>query len=620
MIRYSTAGLFIAAVFLIQWPVSGIQASTTQEQTAEEKAAAQKKAEEKAAAEKAAAEKEAAEKAEAQAARRKSEEKLTDTQKTDFIRRMQVEAFLTDRSELGYWGLDPANYFGWKSHSNRLIPVYTYGTKNAGAGVDLSSWMGENSPYRSESALARIYGYVPEKTVDPSATWMDQTNIYDLQMAGVAAGKKHVFLIIFDGMDWQTTQAAGIFNSGVVYTEGKGHGTFFQEYDAAGTAQFGYMVTSPHNEGTDVDPTTQTVKNPGGKMRGGYYAPAAGATPWDAASDPGYLISKPKEGNPNHAYTDSSSSACSMTAGQKLFNGAINVDPSGAPFSTIAHRLQEQGWSVGAVSSVPISHATPAAAYAHNVSRDDYQDLTRDMLGLASVQHPNHPLSGLDVVIGGGWGATKKKDEDQGANFVPGNVYLTDSDLQAVDVRNGGRYVTAVRTPGKNGRDLLASAARAAVSGKHRLLGFFGNAAYSGHLPFTTADGQFDTVEGANRKVEKYSPADIHENPNLSQMSEAAIEVLSQNPKGFWLLIEPGDVDWANHDDNLDASIGAVNSGDAAVRTVVNWVEQNSNWNESLVIVTADHGHLFNLVRPELLLRKTHEESAKEAAGAAPGN
>ena len=58
---------------------------------------------------------------------------------------------------------------------------------------------------------------------------------------------------------------------------------------------------------------------------------------------------------------------------------------------------------------------------------------------------------------------------------------------------------------------------------------------------------------------------------------------------------------WANHDNNIDNSIGAVNSGDAAVKVITNWVESNSNWEESLLIVTADHGHLFFLKSPELL-------------------
>ena len=522
---------------------------------------------------------------------------------SDFIRHLQAEAAAEKKSPLGYWGIDPEDYFGWTTHSNRLIPVYTFGTKGAGKGVDINSYRGKNSPYRSEDALRRIYGYLPEDSVDPEAKFMDQTNIADIQTAGADAGKKHIFLVVFDGMDWQTTQAAAIYNSGVIYTKGKGAGTHFQDYDAAGTAQFSFMVTSPHNEGAEGDATTQSVKNPGGKIRGGYNAKYAAATPWAKPADPGYLIAKPKEGNPRHAYTDSSSSASSMTAAIKTYNGGVNVDANGAPVTTIAHRLQEQGFSVGAVSSVPISHATPAAAYAHNVTRQDYQDLTRDMIGRPSVQHPEHPLPGLDVVIGGGYGTVKPTGKDQGDNYVSGNIYLADDDLKAVDVKNGGKYVTAVRTEGQSGADLLAAAAEQAVKGKHRLLGFFGVGQYNGHLPFATADGAYDPAPGVGKKGEVYSDGDVTENPTLRQITEAAIEVLSQNDKGFWLMVEAGDVDWANHDDNIDCSIGAVNSGDAAVKAITDWVEKNSNWNESLLIVTADHGHMWNLTDPSLLLK-----------------
>jgi len=66
-------------------------------------------------------------------------------------------------------------------------------------------------------------------------------------------------------------------------------------------------------------------------------------------------------------------------------------------------------------------------------------------------------------------------------------------------------------------------------------------------------------------------------------------------------MVEPGDVDWASHDANLDNAIGAVNDGDAAVKVITDWVGEHSNWQESLLIVTADHGHYLNPARPELL-------------------
>ena len=539
----------------------------------------------------------------------------------DHIRDLQTKAIEANKAEFGHWGVDPNNYKLWGTHSNRLIPVYTFGTltndtpPNRPGPVDLRNFSGANSPYRSEPALKRIYGRVPSHTVNPHAEYLDQTNIHDLQMAGFASGKKHVFLVIFDGMDWQTTLAAAIHKTqSVSYTIGRGSGLHFQDYRAGGTTQFGFMCTSPHNHGTKTDPNTQTVLNPGGTMFGGYSVGRGGPNPWTPGTDPLYLISKSTDKEFQHAYTDSSSSAASMTCGIKTFNDGVNIDPTGAPVRTIAHWAQDQGYAVGAVTSVPISHATPAAAYAHNVERDDYQDLTRDMLGLKSIAHPMEPLSGLDVLIGAGHGDVRKTDlvaatttepakNPQGTNFVPGNVYLTDADLAAVDAKHGGKYVTAIRTPGVNGRQRLAEAAREAAAQRQRLLGFYGTAKFK-HLPFATADGRFDPTGGraVAAKTEVYEPADLDENPLLTDMTSAAIAVLSKNPKGFWLMVEAGDVDWANHDNNIDSSIGAVLSGDDAVKTITDWVEAHSNWTESLVIVTADHGHYLFLEKPELLI------------------
>jgi len=521
----------------------------------------------------------------------------------DHVRELQQQAIAGGKADFGHWGTDPDNYTHWRSHSNRLIPIYTFGTKDAGDGIDLDSYRGENSPYRDEAKVRRLYGRVPERTVNPAADWMDQTNVADIQRAAAAAGRRHIFLVVFDGMDWQTTQAAAIVNEGTVcYSEGKGRGTHFQTYDADGTAQFHYCVTSPHNEGTDVDADAQTVKNPGGTIFGGYDASVGGATPWAIPADAGYLIGKPAEGSPKHAYTDSASSAASLTAGIKTFNNAINVGAAGEQVSTVAHELQDRGWATGAVSSVPISHATPACAYAHNVTRNDYQDISRDMLGLPSIAHSEQPLAGMDVVIGGGYGRRGDEGKSQGTNYEAGNVYLADSDLQRVSTDNGGRYVTAVRTPGKDGSRLLRDAATRAREGHHRLLGFFGVGAFNGHLPFQTADGRYDPVPGNGKKAEENSTADVFENPTLADMTEAAISVLETNDTGFWLMVEAGDVDWANHDNNIDNSIGAVNSGDAAIRVITNWVERNSDWTESLVIVTADHGHMLQLTKPELLV------------------
>lgn len=523
---------------------------------------------------------------------------------TCHIARLQAAAIEQGRADFGHWGVDPENYMDWGSHSNRLIPVYTFGTKQAPQGVSLSHYTGTHSVYRNADGIRALYGRLPSATHNPKAEYCDQTNIYDLQLAGLLAGKKQIFLVIFDGMDWQTTQLAAIVKTGrIPYTSGRGTGLHFQDYTAGGTTEFGWMVTSPHNEGTKTDVNTQTVLNPGGAVFGGYDPASGGSTPWAIAPDFGYPITKPAENGQKHAYTDSSCSASSMTAGLKSYNNAVNVDYAGNQVQTIAHQAQERGYAVGAVTSVPISHATPAAAYAHNVHRDDYQDLTRDMLGLKSISHPEQPLPGMDVIISGGYGDESEKHTGNGDNFVPGNVYLTSADLHAVDVRHGGKYVTAVRTAGIPGGKALQAAAEQAASQQKRLLGFYGNGAYKGHLPFQTANGDFQPVVGRSKKAEVYEPADLEENPTLAEMTQAAITALAPR-KNFWLMVEPGDVDWANHDNNIDNSAGAVFSGDAAVKVITDWVETHSNWDDALLIVTADHGHYLNLTRPELLVKK----------------
>lgn len=520
-------------------------------------------------------------------------------QTQDPIAKLQVDAVKSNQSNWGYWGPNPDVYSSWKTHSNRLIPVYTFG-------IDLKAVSGANSPYRDDKSIQRIYGYLPEQTVNPQAEYFDQTDVYRLQESAVAAGKKRVILFVFDGMDWQTTRAAAIAKLGkVAYHEGRGQGLTFLDYRGTDT-DFGYFVTSPHNNGTAVNVDKQTVKNPGGQVHGGYDAALCGDAPWGTITDPDYPIGKSEK--TTHVYTDSASSATSMTTGIKTYNSAINVDATGAGVAPIARTLQEQGFAVGVVTSVPISHATPACAYANNVHRNDYQDLTRDLVGLPSVSHPAG-LPGVDVLIGGGWGIEKDKDAAQGENFVPGNKYITAEDLAAINVVNEGKYVIAQRTNGTAGvKNLQAAVAEANIKGQ-RLFGYFGVAL--GHLPFQTADGNYDPVVSFGNpkpaEAEVYSEADLHENVKLKDMALAAINVLDSRSDRWWLMVESGDVDWANHSNNIDNSIGAVHSGDDAFASIVRWIEQNGGWDDTALILTADHGHYLNLVQPTALIQTPGE-------------
>ena len=517
----------------------------------------------------------------------------------DTVRGMEAEAERTGVASWGHWGDQPERYVSWSNHSNRLIPVYTFG-------LMLDRVAGTNSSYRDASRLEALYGTVPDGTLNPTADYFDQTDVHRLQVEAARSGKKRIVLVVFDGLDWTTTRTAAIAATGTVaYAAGRGTGLPFQDYRGT-TTDFGLCVTSPANDGTTFDVDAQAVKNPGGKTGGGYDPRLGGATAWDATADLRYLIGRSRE-RP-HAVTDSAASATSLCSGRKTYNDAINVDPEGAPLEPIAVSLQRQGWAVGAVTSVPVSHATPACAYANNVSRDDYQDIARDQVGERSIAHRTEPLPGLDVLIGGGFGVDVDKDDGQGSNFEKGDKYVAESTLRAIDAVGGGRYRLALRTAGRKGADVLTAAARDAIAGGRRLFGFFG--AGEGHLPFATADGGYDPVvvepekreqlEGLKKKYSppiRYTAADLLENPTLADLATAALDVLGTRDR-FWLMVEAGDVDWACHANNIDNCIGAIKSGAAAVQAIFDWIERHGGWDDTVVIVTSDHGHLFVLTDP----------------------
>ncbi len=302
------------------------------------------------------------------------------------------------------------------SHSNRLVPVYVFGRK-----ADIAAVTGGNSVYRDPQSIKALYGFLPENTVNPRAVYADQSDLYRVQKEAVTRGVKHLFIVWFDGLDWPTTQAAAIVKTGRVYVEGKGSGLVFQDYEAAGTAQYGFVVTSPTHDQSRYDVNAQTVVIPPTSLGGGYDARIAGPNPWTLgplgskasgyfkgqSASPVDLAGVRDVGAVLHAYTDSSQSAAEFISGVKSYNNGVNVTDDGRLVSTLFHELQAEGWKLGTVTSVPFNHVSPAAMYAQDVHRDDYQDIARVMLGRPGIiQEARHaPLrSGLDVVIGTGYG------------------------------------------------------------------------------------------------------------------------------------------------------------------------------------------------------------------------
>jgi alkaline phosphatase len=115
---------------------------------------------------------------------------------------------------------------------------------------------------------------------------------------------------------------------------------------------------------------------------------------------------------------------------------------------------------------------------------------------------------------------------------------------------------------------------------------------------------------------------EVAENPTLKDLTNAALEVLSKDKDGFWLMVEGGDIDWACHDDNIDNLIGTMNDFDKAVQAVIDWINNNGGWQKNVLIVTADHDHYLTLNDnfPELLAQKGAEALTNEDNPAAAGH
>ena len=99
-------------------------------------------------------------------------EQQTILEKTDDpARDLQSDAILQRTADFGHWGHIPGRYSTWINHSNRLVPVYTFG-------LTLDSLRDEGSVYSDPERLKKLYGRVPEGTVNPTALYFDQTDVY----------------------------------------------------------------------------------------------------------------------------------------------------------------------------------------------------------------------------------------------------------------------------------------------------------------------------------------------------------------------------------------------------------------------------------------------------------
>ena len=297
--------------------------------------------------------------------------------------------------------------------------------------------------------------------------------------------------------------------------------------------------------------------------------------------------------------TDSAGSISSISTGKKTNRGVLCVDTLNQPLENLCDKYEKIGKSTGVVSTVPFANATPAGIIAHNANRQNYVDIAKEMILESSA----------DVIIGGGH---PFYNPDGSLVSEVAERYVGSKEVW--DMNNGGKPLTS-----EDGKMIPESEFRY-VGGKEvwdaLSNGTAGNDADGdGEVdPWTLIQDResfqkFMTGETPNRLIgifksgqasqverdttgetwEPFSIPFIETIPTLSEMTMTTINVLDENQNGFLLMVEGGAIDWAAHAHVLSRTIEEQIDFNKAIEAACDWVEKNSSWDETLIIVTSDH-------------------------------
>ncbi len=232
--------------------------------------------------------------------------------------------------------------------------------------------------------------------------------------------------------------------------------------------------------------------------------------------------------------TDSAASGTALATGVKTRNGCIGMMKDKiTPLKSIAVRAQETGCKVGVASSVAINHATPAAFYAHNENRKNYNAIGHDLVA-----------AGFDFYAGADFWSVTPQDSIGLYDFACNNGYTI--------TRGYKEFQKKARTS-----DKMILFQRTAVSKID-----------SRTIPYAIDRQKTDLT--------------------LSEITRAGINILMKDPeKGFFFMIEGGSIDWACHSNDAATVIHEVQVLDKAIGVAYEFYQQHPD--ETLIVVTADH-------------------------------
>jgi alkaline phosphatase len=263
----------------------------------------------------------------------------------------------------------------------------------------------------------------------------------------------------------------------------------------------------------------------------GYSTAQATSYRWYKGSEPildDHLVGMVKTYSANSEVTDSAAAGTAMATGHKTNNGMISTSPDGKKLKTILEAAKEKGKATGLVATSTITHATPAVFASHVASRANEADIAPQYLGK------------VDVILGGG-----KK------------YFLPKSQGGEQKERN------LVEEAKKSGYQLIGNKQQLHIANGNKVLGLFAQDAMAPEMHRSTT-----------------------QEPSLAEMTKKAIQTLDKSKKGFFLMVEGSQIDWAGHAHDAAWAMKDTAAFELAVKEAIQFAKKDK---KTLVIVAGDH-------------------------------
>lgn len=277
--------------------------------------------------------------------------------------------------------------------------------------------------------------------------------------------------------------------------------------------------------------------------------------------------------------TDSGAGGTALSTGVKTYNNSIGIGINGDTLTHISQVAKGLGKSIGVVTSVQINHATPASFAAHNFSRSNYNEIAKYMFFNTK----------LDLIMGAGHPDFNNDGEPSENN----DRYVGGRELWNQLLANDGR--TSFEVDGKTHTVLDANGDGnpdpwTVIQTREEFVNLATGNTPSRVLGLAPVNSTL--FQGRTKSENENMPFATPLNPNvptLEELTRASLNVLGQNPKGFFVMIEGGAIDWAGHGNDMVRTIEEMIDFNNSIKAAIEWVEKYSSWDETLIIVTSDH-------------------------------